>query len=282
MRRAISIPRDPPPRAGYPIAAGEGAGPARWILDRNEVTKLLGMVKEGKLAPREAAEKLASLGTADLGYARIDHLRPLRRGFPEVVFGEGKTTDQVLGIVDHMARGHQPILVTRVSPETGEQLQRRHPQGNFNPIARTFFKAPSRRTLRSGLLIVSAGTADLPVAEEAAVSAEAFGLKPERLYDVGVAGLHRLLEKLETLRKAKVLIVVAGMEGALPSVVTGLVEAPVIGVPTSVGYGTALGGLTALFGMLSSCSGGLTVVNIDNGFGAACAARTILGSKAKP
>lgn len=256
---------------------------ARCLLDRDSVIRLLGKVRGGKLTPGQAADKLAPLGTADLGFARIDHLRTLRRGFPEVVFGEGKSQGQVLGIVEHLAAGRQPILVTRLPPETGEKLQKKHPKGTYNPLARTFFQpAPGRRPLRPGLLIVSAGTADLPVAEEAAVSAQAFGLEAARLYDVGVAGLHRLLEQLETLRKAKVLVVVAGMEGALPSVVTGLVQAPVIGVPTSVGYGTALGGLTALFGMLSSCSGGLTVVNIDNGFGAACAARTILGGKAKP
>lgn len=248
-------------------------------MTRDEVRKLLEMVRKGKVSPAAALENLASLRTADLGVARIDHHRELRRGLPEVIFGQGKTREHLLKIVRHLSERKKTILVTRLEPTLGEELAKLYPRGAYNPVGRTFLLGGSPRTSRPipGLLIVSAGTADLPVAEEAAVTAEAFGLRADRLYDVGVAGIHRLLEEGNRLRRAKVLIVVAGMEGALPSVVAGLVEAPVIGVPTSVGYGAAWGGLTALFGMLTSCSGGMTVVNIDNGFGAVCAARQILG-----
>jgi NCAIR mutase (PurE)-related protein len=221
---------------------------------------------------------MARLRTGDLGFARIDHHRAIRRGMPEVVFGEGKTDDQLSGIVKHMAERKVRILVTRIAPSAGVRLAQEHPAGTWNELARTFSVPRPGRQLKGerGLLVVSAGTADLPVAEEAVVTAEALGLAPDRLYDVGVAGIHRLFERQELLRKARVIVVVAGMEGALPSVVAGLVEAPVIGVPTSVGYGAAARGFTALFGMLTSCAGGMTVVNIDNGFGAACAARQIL------
>ncbi|MBP7148060.1 MAG: nickel pincer cofactor biosynthesis protein LarB [Acidobacteria bacterium] len=252
-------------------------------MDRERLAKLLRGVRGGKVGVEQALESLANLATADLGFARIDHHRDLRRGFPEVVFGEGKTLDQVVGIAEHLARRRALVLVTRVAPATGEELARRHPRGRHDAVSRTFVLYPPgrRHRGRAGLTIVSAGTADLGVAEEAAVTAEALGLAPDRLYDVGVAGLHRLLEHGARLRRARAIIVVAGMEGALPSVVAGLVRCPVIGVPTSVGYGTALGGLTALFGMLNSCAGGLTVVNIDNGFGAACAALAMLGQQAK-
>ncbi len=252
-------------------------------MDKKRLEALLRQVSQGSLSVRSAAERLAALETAKLEtdkleYARIDHHRPLRRGIPEVVLGEGKSPGQIQGIVEHLIERRAPVLVTRLEASVGETLAERHPIGRYDPLSRTYFarSAKTRRKPRPGLVIVSAGTADLPVAEEAAVTAEAFSLVPDRIYDVGVAGLHRLLEHLPRLRQAKVVIVVAGMEGALPSVVAGLVEAPVIGVPTSVGYGAALAGFTALMGMLSSCAEGLTVVNIDNGFGAACAARVIL------
>ncbi len=249
-------------------------------MDSKKVRKLLRDVRDGRRDVDEAAEKLAAFGTGELGFARIDHHRPLRRGFAEAVLGEGKTPEQILKIVEHMAERRSTVLVTRLAAPVGEELAKRHPKGEYDALSRTFLlHGTPRKRLKKGLVIVSAGTADQPVAQEAAVSAEAFGLESERIFDVGVAGLHRLLGHVDVLRKAKVLVVVAGMEGALPSVVAGLVEAPVIGVPTSVGYGVAAGGQTALMGMLTSCAEGLTVVNIDNGFGAACAARAILTAR---
>ncbi|MDQ7006659.1 MAG: nickel pincer cofactor biosynthesis protein LarB [Acidobacteriota bacterium] len=250
-------------------------------MDRQEIAKLLREVRSGKTGVAQAVERLSTLGTAQLSSARIDHQRPSRRGIPEVILGEGKTTDQILEIVEHLFDKGATVLVTRLLPGPGKMLAERFPRGRYDPLSRTFsWLSPGRgRRKVKGLTIVSAGTADLPVAEEAAVTAAVFSLDVERIYDVGVAGLHRLLEHLEVLRRAKVVIVVAGMEGALPSVVAGLVDAPVIGVPTSVGYGVAQGGMTALMGMLTSCAEGLTVVNIDNGFGAACAARAIIKRK---
>jgi hypothetical protein len=247
-------------------------------MDRKQVEELLDAVRAGKASVEQAVEQLARLGTGDLGYARLDHHRSLRRGHFEAIFAEGKRSEHVVGIVDHMREQGRPALVTRVADELGRALAEHFPEGTHDPISRTFrlgLEEPSGPG-PAPLLIVSAGTADAPVAEEAAVTAEAFGIPTDRLHDVGVAGLHRLTEHMDRIRAATVIIVVAGMEGALPSVVTGLVEAPVIGVPTSVGYGASFGGLAALMGMLSSCAGGLTVVNIDNGFGAACAARAIL------
>ena len=246
-------------------------------MDRKTLAKLLAAVREGRLGADEALAQLDALATGELGFARIDHRRTLRRGIPEVVFGEGKSPAQVEEIAAHMAGRGGTVLVTRIGPGVGERLERRLPAGVHDPVSRTFLLRGKRRGRPvPGLLVVSAGTADIPVAEEAAVSAEAFGLSVDRLYDVGVAGIHRLFEHLDRLRKAKVVVVVAGMEGALPSVVAGLVEAPVIGVPSAVGYGASLDGFTALFAMLTSCAGGLTVVNIGNGFGAACAAHAIL------
>jgi hypothetical protein len=249
-------------------------------VDRKTLAKLLAAVRAGDLSADEALSRLDKLATGELGFARIDHRRTLRRGIPEVVFGEGKTPAHVEEIAAHMAERGGAVLVTRIGPDVGERLKRRLPAGVHDPVSRTFLlRAKGRARPVPGMMVVSAGTADIPVAEEAAVTAEAFGLAVDRLYDVGVAGIHRLFEHLERLRKARVIVVVAGMEGALPSVVAGLVEAPVIGVPTAVGYGAALDGFTALFAMLTSCAGGLTVVNIGNGFGAACAAHAILRGK---
>jgi len=247
-------------------------------VDRDAVRELLEKVERGEVSPRDATELLSRLSTADLGFARLDRHRALRRGLPEVVFGQGKSESQLDEIVASLVESGQRVLVTRIERTTGERLAERYPEGRHDPISRTFRHLPhgSPRQQVHGLLVVSAGTSDLPVAEEAAVAADTFGLAAERLYDVGVAGVHRLLENPEPFRRARVIIVVAGMEGALPSVVTGLVRAPVIGVPTSVGYGAALSGWTSLLGMLSSCASGLTVVNIDNGLGAACAAHAIL------
>ena len=249
-------------------------------MDRAALEKLLAEVRERRVDVAAAAERLASLKPGDLGFARLDHHRTLRRGMPEVVYGEGKSREQILKIVEHLVERDAVVLVSRVAEAIGVELVGLYPEGRHDPLSRTFLRQPGERPKpREGLLIVSAGTADLPVAEEAAISAEALGLAPERLYDVGVAGVHRVLGETDRLRAAAVIVVVAGMEGALPSVVAGLVEAPVIGVPTSVGYGVATGGTAALYGMLASCAGGLTVVNIDNGYGAACAAHAILRAR---
>lgn len=253
-------------------------------MERKLVERLLRGVKRGETTVAAAIEQLSQLGTGDLGFARIDHHRSLRRGMPEVVLAEGKSRAQVTAIVDHVVARRDTVLVTRLDPQIGAVLAAAHPAGEHDPLGRTFLllgAAAKRRRLERGLLVVSAGTSDLPVVGEAVVTARAFGLQADQLIDVGVAGVHRLLERTATLRQAECIIVVAGMEGALPSLVAGLVDCPVIGVPTSVGYGAALSGLTPLLGMLTSCAGGLTVVNIDNGFGAACAARSILSLRAK-
>jgi hypothetical protein len=222
---------------------------------------------------------LRHLPFEDLSFARIDHHRALRQGHPEVVFCEGKTADQVVAICERLEAATGGFLGTRVPEATAAALRVRFPGLSWNPLARTVHlppptqPGPARSTRTT--LVVSAGTSDLPVAEEAAAVSEAFGHSVERLNDVGVAGLHRLLAASEQLARASVIIVVAGMEGALPSVVGGLVAVPVIAVPTSVGYGASFGGLAALLAMLNSCAAGITVVNIDNGFGAAAAAARI-------
>jgi NCAIR mutase (PurE)-related protein len=239
---------------------------------------LLDQVAAGTLSVAEAEATLAWTPVEDLGFARVDHHRSLRQGFPEVIFGAGKTTEQIVAIAERIAARGEGLLVTRVAPEAARELQSRLPRVVWNPLAHTVHLAPERprtRAVRGRVLVVAAGTSDLPVAEEAAVTAEALGNPVERLNDVGVAGIHRLFAASDVLARAAVIIVVAGMEGALPSVVGGLVGVPVIAVPTSVGYGAALGGMAALLGMLNSCAAGVTVVNIDNGFGAAFAAARI-------
>ena len=246
-------------------------------MKAQQLEALLADVAAGRLAPGAAMDRLRHLPYEDLAFARIDHHRALRQGQPEVVFCEGKTLDQVVAICERLAAASGTFLGTRATPAMAEALQRRFPGVAWNAMARTVvLAAPDVPAPTAGpVLVVSAGTSDLPVAEEAAVVAEAFGTCVERLVDVGVAGLHRLLSASDVLDRAKVVIVVAGMEGALPSVVGGLVAVPVIAVPTSVGYGAAFGGLAALLGMLNSCAAGVTVVNIDNGFGAAAAASRI-------
>jgi pyridinium-3,5-biscarboxylic acid mononucleotide synthase len=240
-----------------------------------QLDALLAEVAGGRLAPDAALERLRHLPFEDLPFARIDHHRALRQGFPEVVFCEGKTADQVVAICERLERASESFLGTRASEAVASRLQARFPAMVWNPLARTVH-LPAKQPVRPGpILVVSAGTSDLPVAEEAAVVAEAFGHPVERLVDVGVAGLHRLLAATDQLQRARVVIVVAGMEGALPSVVGGLVGVPVVAVPTSVGYGASFGGLAALLAMLNSCAAGVTVVNIDNGFGAAAAASRI-------
>jgi NCAIR mutase (PurE)-related protein len=247
-----------------------------------QLEALLAEVAAGRLAPRAAVDRLRHLPFEDISIARLDHHRVLRQGHPEVVFCEGKTPEQVLAICERLEAVSGGFLGTRASPDTAARLQSRFPGLIWNELARTVH-LPSPRTSQPAMntgtiLVVSAGTSDLPVAEEAAVVAEVFGHPVERLVDVGVAGLHRLLASGDRLREARVIIVVAGMEGALPSVVGGLVGTPVIAVPTSVGYGASFGGLAALLAMLNSCASGVTVVNIDNGFGAAAAASRICRS----
>jgi NCAIR mutase (PurE)-related protein len=244
----------------------------------DQLEALLADVAAGRLAPEAALERLRHLPFEDLPFARIDHHRALRQGIPEVVFCEGKTTEQVVGICERLEAATGTFLGTRASEAAAEALQARFPDMVWHPLARIVHLARNPLPRKQGtILVVSAGTSDLPVAEEAAVVADAFGHPVERLVDVGVAGLHRLLAATDQIHRARVVIVVAGMEGALPSVVGGLVGAPVIAVPTSVGYGTSFGGLAALLGMLNSCAAGVTVVNIDNGFGAAAAASRICG-----
>jgi pyridinium-3,5-biscarboxylic acid mononucleotide synthase len=242
-----------------------------------QLEALLADVAAGLLQPAAALERLRHLPFEDLPFARIDHHRALRQGQPEVVFCEGKTLEQVVAICDRLEAATGSFLGTRASAAMATALQARFPRVVWNETARTVLLSPvdAPAAARGPVLIVSAGTSDLPVAEEAAVVAEAFGTRVERLVDVGVAGIHRLLAAGDALQQARVVIVVAGMEGALPSVVGGLVAVPVIAVPTSVGYGAAFGGLAALLGMLNSCAAGVTVVNIDNGFGAAAAASRI-------
>jgi NCAIR mutase (PurE)-related protein len=237
---------------------------------------LLADVAAGRLAPGAALDRLRHLPFEDLPFARIDHHRALRQGFPEVVFCEGKTTEQVVAICERLEAATGTFLGTRATPAMAERLKARFPTLAWHPVARVVHLAGERPSRRTGtILVVSAGTSDLPIAEEAAIVADAFGHPVDRLIDVGVAGLHRLLAANEQLQRAKVVIVVAGMEGALPSVVGGIVGVPVIAVPTSVGYGASFGGLAALLGMLNTCAAGVTVVNIDNGFGAAAAASRI-------
>ena len=230
--------------------------------------KLLAEVERGQLTPAVAAGRLSTLPFEDLGHARVDHHRSLRSGLPEVIYAAGKTPEQTVAIFSSLRRDGVDVLATRVDPATAKALLEAHPDAVYTEIARTVCHRVST-AIKGHVAVLCAGTSDLPVAEEAAVTAEAFGAKVSRFYDVGVAGLHRLLSVREALDEADVVIVCAGMEGALPSVVGGLVGVPVIAVPTSVGYGASFGGATALLGMLNSCSPNVTVVNIDNGFGAA-------------
>jgi NCAIR mutase (PurE)-related protein len=241
------------------------------------LARLLGEVARGALTPEAALEQLRHFPTETLPFARLDHHRALRQGHPEVVYCAGKTVDQVTAICERIAATSGGFFGTRATPEHAAALAERFAGLEWNALGRTVLLRAAPPGERVGrVLVVSAGTSDLPAAEEAAVTADAMGLGVERLVDVGVAGLHRLLTASDALHAADVLIVVAGMEGALASVVGGLVAAPVIAVPTSVGYGAAFGGLAALLAMLNSCAAGVTVVNIDNGFGAAMAARRML------
>ncbi len=245
-------------------------------MHRQSLGKLLEDVAAGRVSVEAALETLRRLPFEDLPFARLDHHRHLRCGLPEVVFGEGKTPGQLATIFASLAETGENVLATRVSPEAAERVRRDLPQAEYDATARTLvLRQRPIEPAAARVAVVSAGTSDLPVAEEARISGELLGLHVEALCDVGVAGLHRLTGEIERLREADVLIVVAGMEGALPSVVGGLVEAPIVAVPASVGYGVSFGGVAALLAMLNSCSAGVSVVNIDNGFGAACVAARI-------
>lgn len=242
---------------------------------------LLEHVKGGEMAVDDALQSLRTLPFEDLGFSKIDHHRQLRTGFPEVIFCQGKTVEHVKQISERILAAGHPLLATRATPDMYAAVQAVQPTARYNELGRTITVSQStEETGAPGILVVSAGTSDLPVAEEAAETAQMMGNPPERLYDVGVAGLHRLMSNHEKLLAARVIIVVAGMEGALPSVVGGLVDCPVIAVPTSIGYGASFGGLAALLGMLNSCASGVTVVNIDNGFGAGYSASLINRLKA--
>jgi pyridinium-3,5-biscarboxylic acid mononucleotide synthase len=226
-------------------------------------------VQKGETGIEEAVQKLRILPYENLGFARVDHHRHLRRGFPEVIFCPGKTTEQVIAIFGRLAASGGTVLATRAEPELFEALQKEFSEAEYHKIARAIVLRGQSETDQVGFVaVVSAGTADLPVAEEAALTAELLGSKVEKLYDVGVAGIHRLFDNWEVLSRARVIVVVAGMEGALASVVGGLATCPVIAVPTSVGYGANFGGLAPLLTMLNSCATGVAVVNIDNGYGA--------------
>lgn len=248
-------------------------------MNPSAVRELLLRVSAGTVSVEAALKALEGLPFSDLGFARVDHHRQLRQGVPEVVYGESKTPEEVAAIMTALAAAGQSALVTRLEQSAAEEVLRAHPGAVYHPRARCLCLAVESPVPASeqqlgfcgDVLIVTAGTSDLPVAEEARLTLELSGVRAEILSDVGVAGIHRLLGAVPALRKAEAIICIAGMEGALPSVVGGLVSCPVVAVPTSVGYGAALGGLTALLGMLTSCASGVTVVNIDNGFGAAMA-----------
>jgi NCAIR mutase (PurE)-related protein len=235
-----------------------------------DLKKLLEEVKNDKLDIDSALNELKNLPYEDLGYANVDHHREIRNGYPEVIYCEGKTDEHILGIVDKMYKKDSNVLGTRCREETFLKLKNIYSKAQYDKLSKTLMiqKHHIEDTGKGEILIVSGGTSDIPVADEAYYTAKFMGNKVERIYDVGVAGIHRLLDKKELLDRARVIVAVAGMEGALPSVVGGLVNVPVIAVPTSVGYGANLGGLSALLGMLNSCASGLSVVNIDNGFGA--------------
>jgi NCAIR mutase (PurE)-related protein len=245
-------------------------------MDPNQIRDLLERVKSGDATVDDAVASLKDLPFADLGYAMVDHHRALRQGVPEVVLGEGKTVAQIVGIANELARTGQNVLVTRLDAAKAQEVVRAIPRLVFNEASRTGVIEQAPIAYLGTAAVVSAGTSDLPVADECAETMRMLGVRAERVYDVGVAGIHRILHKRAELDKAGVVVVVAGMEGALASVVGGLVDKPVIAVPTSIGYGASFHGLAALLGMLTSCASGITVVNIDNGFGAAFAAARIL------
>jgi len=246
-------------------------------MTEKRIREILQGVAAGKLSADAAFSDLKDLPFEDLGFAKLDSHRTMRRGVPEVVFGESKSVEQIAAIGARVVKSGTNLIITRLADDKARALKRKLPRLKYFPEARlaTVIVEQAKPRGHGSIMVISAGTSDQPIAEEAAICAELFGNRVTRLYDVGVAGLHRLTSNLESIKTASVLIVVAGMEGALPSVVAGLLDKPVIAVPTSIGYGTAFGGVAALLGMLNTCSSGVTVVNIDNGFGAALAATLI-------
>lgn len=243
---------------------------------KKRLEEILEKVRDGKVTPAKALELLEDYPYCDLDFAKVDHHREVAKGAPEIVFGLGKTPAQIASISREILKKGSNLLVTRVEPATWTKIKAKLPGAVYNEAARTVsLRQAEPPAGRGGIVVLTAGTSDIPVAEEAAVTAEALGNSVDRIYDVGVAGLHRLLGQFDRIRKARVVIAVAGMEGALPSVVAGLVKVPVVAVPTSVGYGASFKGLAALLAMLNSCPGGVAVVNIDNGFGAAFLASLI-------
>ena len=246
-------------------------------MDINLLKDLLNKLKDGKIEVDAAVQKLKTLPFEDIGFASIDHHRQLRRGFPEVIYGRGKKAEEIIKIIEKMVEKEENVLVTRINDSKAKIIKKHFPSSDYYPKSRilTIAVSPIEKRGKGKILVISAGTADIPVAEEAAITAKFMGNDVETLFDVGVAGLHRLLQNKDTIMSAAVIVVVAGMEGALPSIVGGLVDKPVIAVPTSTGYGASFRGLSALLGMLNSCAAGVTVVNIDNGFGAGYAASLI-------
>jgi NCAIR mutase (PurE)-related protein len=241
-------------------------------MDVETLRELLNDFKAGRLNEDDVLERLRTLPFEDLGFAKVDHHRSLRRGFPEVIYGAGKTVEQIVSIAEAIAATKTNLLATRCDAAAGEALLRRFPDGEWNESARVFSLELRPKPRVGYVLVVTAGTTDIPVAEEAAITAHLLGCNVDRIYDVGVAGIHRLMTYESMIQAADAVVVVAGMEGALASVVGAMSRAPVIAVPTSVGYGANFGGLSALLSMMTSCASGVTVVNIDNGFGAGCAA----------
>lgn len=245
-------------------------------MDARELERLLSSFKNGELSAEEASQQIKNLHFEDIGFARVDHGRSTRQGFPEVVFGAGKTTAQIVGIVERLAARSPNVLITHTNAETFGEVRNVVTEAEWHESAHLVRIQRDKTELGVGVIaVVTAGTSDIPVAEEAALTAEAMGNRVERVWDVGVAGIHRVLAERELLQRARVVIVAAGMEGALPSVVGGLVSVPVVAIPTSIGYGASFGGVAALLGMLNSCASNVTVVNIDNGFGAGFVASLI-------
>jgi len=245
-------------------------------MKESDIAKILTAHADKRISTSEAAEQLKNLSYEDIGYARVDHDRAERQGFPEVIFGQGKTREQIVGIFEKLAARSPNVLITRTNAETYGEIRNVLIDAEWHEAANLIRLWRDKEELGAGeIAVVTAGTSDIPVAEEAALTAETMGNRVKRIWDAGVSGIHRILSEREVLQSSRVVIVVAGMEGALPSVVGGLVKVPVIAVPTSIGYGASFGGIAALLGMLNSCASNVTVVNIDNGFGAGFVASLI-------
>ncbi len=241
----------------------------RILRMKSQLEDVLNKVHQGKLSPKEALIVLKDFPYQDLGFAKIDHHRELRKGFPEIIYGMGKTDEQILKIAQEIIKKGSNLLITKIGPEVFENLKKKIPGARHNSLAKVIYLKQQKPIPGKGkIAVITAGTSDIPVAEEAVVTCDILGNETEKIYDVGVAGLHRFFGEYQKIKKAKVIITVAGMEGALPSVIAGTVNIPIIAVPTSVGYGASMKGLAALLAMLNSCPGGVGVVNIDNGFGA--------------